>query len=190
MAENNLDDEKREIKLEKLVQIILIIGIAIMTPVIIGLSIKQESPYIIFGLLNENKEMGNYPKSAPINETITLYVFVKPYNFNHLDIKIKHLTGNSSTIVSDNSSAINFTAEIKEVNASLNDSVEWVSGPMNTTFYTPQNNAKIIFELWTNSSDGYQFYDSVFINLNITSNTTTDDSGCDTNDKAQGNHHF
>lgn len=142
----------------------------IIIPFIIGVSLRKDDPHFIFGILNENGELGNYPTEESINENITLSILIKNNGYDNLPIKIYHITGNNNTVILNSSGSTGGTNQ-DEINYNIDDSEEWVSNPINSSFSQKTLNNEhqiIIFELWVNFTGEFEFYSMLYIRLNIT----------------------
>lgn len=166
-SEENGKDNPREIKLQKLVKIILILGIIIIIPFIIVVTHNKESPNITIGILNTDKQMGNYPHDVTVGKNISLYFFAESHGFPDLNASVHQIIGNNSIQITQNGSS-NGTI-IQSVNFTLNSSQRWISNELNCSFSTPGNNSAEVFELWVDFGQGFQFYNLCYIRLNVTS---------------------
>ena len=167
----NLDEKERaktsKKQFELLVKICLVSGIIIISGFIIYYALIPEPGYITFGILNENQEAENYPTSASVNENVSFFVTVDNYldrdfSFN---IQIKKGTVTTTMTPSNGSDGVpDFTIG----NFTLNHNERWISEKLNTSFSLVGEDQIIIAELWEISKTAVEFYDILWIRLNIT----------------------
>lgn len=153
---------------ETLLKICLIIGIVIISGFIFYYILTPEPGFITYGILNENQEAGNYPTNVTVNNPIFFYITVD----NHLDrdfsfqIQIKkgdETTSKNPTYGSDG--ILNYTLG----NFTLEDKQSWVSEQLNVSFSEVGDNQFIITELWEIKNTEIEYYDILWLTLNITS---------------------
>ncbi|MFX0135129.1 MAG: hypothetical protein ACFFDN_15915 [Candidatus Hodarchaeota archaeon] len=164
-------NEKRKLKtsnkhFEILLKICLIIGIIVVSGFIIYFVLTPELGYVNFGILNENQEAGPYPKEAGINETISFYLTVGNYLDREFTFKFKIKKGNNDTLLS--SSGSNGSLYVTLGNYTLNPNEKQVFGEYNISFSEAGANQKIIAELWQIKSELEEFYNIMYLRLNIT----------------------
>ncbi|MFW9783846.1 MAG: DUF1616 domain-containing protein, partial [Candidatus Heimdallarchaeota archaeon] len=153
---------------ETLLKICLIIGIIIISGFIFYYVLAPEPGFITYGILNENQEAGNYPTNVTVNNPIFFYITVD----NHLDrsfsFQIQIKKGDNTTIMNPSSGsdgALNYTIG----NFTLNNEHSWLSGQLNVTFSNVGDNQILIAELWEIQDIEIEFYDILWLRLNITS---------------------
>ncbi len=171
MNEITKKNEKKDLKVsnkhfEIVLKISLIIGIIIVSGFIVYYLLNPEPGNITFGILNEDKRAENYQTEASVNETISFYLTVG----NHLDrnftfgFKIKK--GNSNTILS--SSGSNGTLYLTLGNFTLNPNQGKIYGNYSISFAEAGENQKIIAELWEINNKTEEFFNIMYLRLNIT----------------------
>jgi len=77
------EEKKKELnnykEFDKILKILLIIGIVIVSSFIIYALLTPKPGYLYIGILNSNKKAENYTKNAAVDENITLYISVGNY---------------------------------------------------------------------------------------------------------------
>ncbi|MFX1303020.1 MAG: DUF1616 domain-containing protein [Promethearchaeota archaeon] len=172
MNEITKKNEKKELKIsnknfETLLKICLVIGIIIVSGFIIYYILTPEPGYVNFGILNENQEAGNYPTEASVNETIFFYVTVENYLDRDFTFQIQIKKGNNNTILSP-SIPSNGTLDFIIGNITLNNNVDWISQKLNVSFSEVGQNQIIITEFWQIKNEVEEFYETLWMRLNIT----------------------
>lgn len=167
---NEKENENQQI--EKIVKVILIAGIIILVPFILFTSNRRDPPHFIFGYLNENKKMGDYPTEAQIGVDIILHFFVSSFWSETTDIQVRHIVGKNTTTSLTSKGSLNGTS-IKNFSYIIDVSERWESEPVITSFVEVLGSNEhylIIFELWINQDSGWVFLENqiVYNRLNIT----------------------
>ncbi|MHA2007941.1 MAG: DUF1616 domain-containing protein [Promethearchaeota archaeon] len=172
MNETAKKDEKSNLKksykeFETLLKISLIIGIVIVSGFIIYYLLTPEPGYVTLGILNEDKKAEDYPTSATINETISFYVSVGNYLNRDFKFQVQIKKGNKETLMSPNVPT-NGSLDFIIGNFTLNNKVDWTSEQLNVSFSEQGENQIIVAELWQIKNTEENFYDKVWLRLNIT----------------------
>ncbi|MFX0156064.1 MAG: hypothetical protein ACFE9Q_16210 [Candidatus Hodarchaeota archaeon] len=171
MNEINKKKEKEDLTISKkqfeiLLKICLIIGIIIVSGFIIYYLLTPEPGYVTFGILNGNQEAENYPTNASINDPISFHLSVE----NHLDrdftFRFKIKKGNNHTVLS--SSGSNGTLYLTIGNFTLKPEQTRIYGEYYISFSVVGDNQIIITELWQIKSEVEEFYNILWLRLNIT----------------------
>jgi uncharacterized membrane protein len=149
-----------------LLKILLIIGIVIVSGFIIYYLITPEPGWINYGILNENQEAGNYKTEATINETITFYLSVENHLSYDFSFNFKIKKGDNYTSLS--SSGSNGTLYLTYGNFTLNPNETIIYGEYNISFADVGENHIIIAELWSISNEIEEFFDMMYLRVNIT----------------------
>ncbi|UCD01272.1 MAG: DUF1616 domain-containing protein [Promethearchaeota archaeon] len=152
---------------DTLLKICLIIGIIIVSGFIIYYVLTPEPGYVAFMILNENQKAEKYPTEAAINESISFYLTVGNYLNRDFTFQIQIKKGNNNTILSS-SIPSNGTLDFTIGNITLNHNVDWISQKLNVSFSEVGQNQIIIAELWQIRNEVEEFYNNVFLRLNIT----------------------
>ena len=170
----NIKEEKRKVlnsykEFDKILKILLIIGIIIVSGFIIYAVLTPEPGYWYLGILNSDKKAENYPTEAAVDENITFYISVGNYLNRDFSFRIEILKGDNDTILGS-SHSLGATSFLNSSTITLLHRAEWISSAFNVSFSQPGSNQSIIAELWEIPSVGVRrFYDVVYIRLNITS---------------------
>jgi uncharacterized membrane protein len=151
---------------ETLLKVCLIAGIIIVSGFIIYYILTPEPGYTTFGILNEDQKAENYPTEAVVNETIIFYLTVGNYLDREFSFKFKILKGDNQTVLS--SSGSNGSLYLTEGNYTLNPNESKIYGGYNISFSEVAENQIIITELWQIKNHVEEFYDILWLRLNIT----------------------
>jgi len=154
---------------DKVLAVLLIIGIIAISGVIIYSMFTPEPGYITLGLLNSDKKAENYPTNATKGENVTFYVSVGNYLNRDFSFRIEILTGNNETEIgsSGSSNAISFMNSSTTI---LSHGENWISNEFNVSFSLSGYNQIVIAELWeTNTGLNDKYWEIVTMHLNITS---------------------
>jgi uncharacterized membrane protein len=166
--------EKKEVlssykEFDKILRILLIIGIIIVSGFIIYAVLTPKPGYITFGLLNSDKKAEDYPTNAATGENVSFYVSVGNYLNRDFLFRIEILKGNNNTIIGSSGSS-NATSFINSSTIELQHGDVWISNEFNVSFSQPGNNQIIIAELWeTSISPNDKFWEILTMHLNISS---------------------
>lgn len=161
---NDLKESNRQF--EVLLKICLIIGILIVSGFIVYYILTPEPGYVTFGILNEDKKAENYPTRANVNETIPFYLSVGNYLKRDFSFQVRVKNGNNETYMSSIGS--NGTHEFTIGNITLDHKGSWISEQLNISFSQLGDNQKIIAELWQIQNNEVEFYNILWIRLNVT----------------------
>ena len=154
---------------DKLLKLLLIIGIIIISGFIIYAFLTPKPGYWYLGILNSDKKAENYPTNVAVNESIIFYISVGNYLNRDFSFRIEILKGDNDTVLGP-SPSLNATSFVNSSTITLLHRAEWISNAFNISFSQPRNNQSIIAELWEIPSVGVRrFYDVVYLRLNITS---------------------
>ena len=151
---------------EILLKVCLVIGIIIISGFIIYYIFTPEPGYVTFGILNENREAENYPTEVSVNETISFYLTVGNYLDREFNFRFKILKGNNDTVMS--SSGSNGSPYLTLGNFTLEHNNETTFGDYNISFSEIGVNQIVIAELWQIKNEVEEFYNIIWLRLNIT----------------------
>lgn len=167
---NNIKEIKKSSKKEFdiLLKICLITGIVIISGFIIYQAFKPEPGYVTFGILNENQEAENYPTNASMNVNISFYLTVENYLDRDFSYQIQIKKGDLMTSMNPHSGSdgiVNFTIG----NFTLKNKQTWLSEKLNVSFSEVGENQIIIAELWQIKNSEIEYFNILWLRLNITS---------------------
>ena len=166
--ENN-DIKKNYKEFERVLAVLLIIGIIIISGFIIYALLTPEPGYITFGLLNSDKKAENYPTNATVGENVSFYVSVGNYLNRDFSFRVEILMGNNETEIGSSGSS-NATSFMNSSTTNLSHGESWISNEFNVKFAEPGYNQTIIAELWeTNTGPNDKYWEILTMRLNITS---------------------
>ncbi|MFW9970967.1 MAG: hypothetical protein ACFFDF_12290 [Candidatus Odinarchaeota archaeon] len=154
---------------EKLLKICLIIGIIVVSGFIIYFILTPEPGSVTFGILNENQEAGNYQKEAAPNETVSFFLTVGNQLEREFIFGFKIKKGNDNTVLSSNgSNGSNGTLYQTIGNFSLEPKQVQIYGEYNISFSDVGEDQIIIAELWQIKGEIEQYFNIIYLRLNIT----------------------
>ncbi len=154
---------------DKLLKLLLIIGIIVISGFIIYALLTPKPGYWYLGILNSDKKAENYPTKAAVDENITFYISVGNYLNRNFSFHIEILKGDNNTVLSS-SPSLNAISFVNSSTITLPHRTAWISNAFNVFFSEAGTNQSIIAELWEIPSVGVRrFYDVVYLRLNITS---------------------
>lgn len=163
------DIKKNYQEFNKILTVLLIIGIIIISGFILYAVLTPEPGYITYGLLNSDRKAENYPKNATVGENVTFYVSVGNYLNRDFSFRIEILTGDSETILEPTGS-INATSYLNSTAIFLVHGESWISDAFNVSFSQTGDNQTIIAEIWeTDIGPNDKFWEIAYMRLNITS---------------------
>ncbi len=135
-------------KLEKVVKIILLTSIAITAGFIVyQLIFNRPSPYINFGILNEDGQYGAYPYNVTEGEVFRLRYNIGNYYPDISEFSVRTYRANSSSTVSLARGVDNATF-LGAYNHTVAYNATFTSDPMQFNITQAGNDYRICFELW------------------------------------------
>ena len=155
---------------QKILKVLLLFGIIIVSGFIIYyvwyFNFSQEEDYVGFGVLNRRKEAEDYPTVAYTNQSVEFYVTVENQLSRDFNFKIRVYRGDSQTILSSDGSenAHYLYSTDKE---RLKPREDWMSDKLSVTFTVNGTNQQIIVELWEYSIDKRDFYDILWLRIDV-----------------------
>ena len=175
MSTQNNTIEKNDIKksyqeFNKILTVLLIIGIIIISGFIIYAVLTPEPGYVNFGVLNSDRKAENYPKNATVGENVTFYASVGNYLNRDFSFRVEILTGNNETILSPYAPALNAISYMNSSIVELSHREKWISNAYNVLFLLSGYDQLIIVEFWENRDGSNDKYWEIFwMYLNVTS---------------------
>ncbi len=152
---------------EILLKVCLVIGIIIISGFIIYYIFTPEPGYVTFGILNENREAEDYPTEVPVNETISFYLTVGNYLDREFNFRFKIKKGNNDTVMSSVMGS-DGSLYLTLGNFTLEHNNETIFGDYNISFSEIGVNQIVIAELWQIKNEVEEFYNIIWLRLNIT----------------------
>ncbi len=177
MSKANKHKEKVELELEniqfqKILKISLLMGIIIVSG-FIGYyiwyyNVSQEEDHVGFGILNHREESEDYITVAYVDQPIDFYVTVENELSREFTFKVRVYRGPAHTQLSSDGSqnAIHLFSTDKET---LKPHTDWESDELTITFPENGSNQVLIVELWEYSEGDRDFYDILWLRINIIS---------------------
>lgn len=172
MNEKSKNDENKDRKNSNkqfgiLLKVCLVIGIIIISGFIIYYIFTPEPGYVTFGILNENREAENYPTEVSVNETISFYLTVGNYLDREFNFRFKIKKGNNDTVMSSVMGS-DGSLYLTSGNFTLEHNNEATFGYYNISFSEIGVNQIVIAELWQIKNEVEEFYNIIWLRLNIT----------------------
>ena len=167
-------EEKKKVlnsykEFDKILKILLIIGIVVVSGFIIYAILTPKPGYCYLGILNSDKKAENYRTDAEVDENITFYISVGNYLNRDFSFHIEILKGNNDTVLGP-SPSLNATSFVNSSTFTLQHREVWISSAFNISFSQTGTNQIIIAELWEIPPVGIRrFFNVVYFRLNITS---------------------
>ncbi|MBN1801194.1 MAG: DUF1616 domain-containing protein [Candidatus Lokiarchaeota archaeon] len=159
----------------KVLTVCLLIGIITVFGFIIYYLTTPEEGFIVFAVLNEEEELGNYPTKALVDENLTFYLYMENHLGYDLKFRIKYGACNNDTWIDPTTlGCSNTTLAHTTGNYTIHSSHKWGPMPVNVSFSEAGNDQMVLFEIWKIFSDEHEeflFVENGFflrINLNIT----------------------
>ena len=152
---------------DKILAVLLIIGIIVISGFILYSFFTPEPGYITLGLLNSEKKADNYPTNATIGENVSFYITVGNYLNRDFSFRIEILTGNNDTEIGSSGSS-NATSFMNSSTTFLSHGKNWISNEFNVSFWETGYNKIVIAELWeTNIGLNDKYWEIVTMHLNV-----------------------
>jgi uncharacterized membrane protein len=168
-SNEKINDKKNYKEFDKVLAVLLIIGIIVISGFIIYAVVTPKPGYITFGILNSDKKAENYTTNATVGENITFYISVGNYLNRDFSFRVEILLGNNETEIGSFGS-LNATSIMNSSITNLSHGENWISTEFNVSFSDPGYNQTIITELWeTNTGPDDKFWEILTMHLNITS---------------------
>jgi len=170
-------DKKAELteqfkQFQKILKVLLLFGIIIVSGFIIYyvwyFNFSHEEDYVGFGILNHNEEAEDYPTVAYANQSVKFYVTVENQLSREFTFKVKVYRGDAQTELSSDGSenAYHLYSTDKET---LKPKRDWMSDKLSVSFPKNGTNQQIIVELLEYTIDDRDFYDILWLRLDIIS---------------------
>lgn len=168
-SNENINVKKNYKEFDKVLAVLLIIGIIVISGFIIYAVITPEPGYITFGVLNSDKKAESYPTNTTVGENVTFYISVGNYLNRDFSFRVEILMGNNETEIGSFGS-LNATSVMNSSTTKLSHGENWISNEFNVKFSDPGYNQTIIAELWeTNIGPDDKFWEVLTMHLNVTS---------------------
>ena len=166
---NRKEDISSRLEFDKLLKILLIIGIVVISGFILYYVLKPAPGFISFGVLNSEMKLDDYPTELSEGENASFYVFVENHLNREFTFRLEILTGDNETIKSSTGGSVNAISYLNITNVKINHGVRWISDMLNVSFSVPGVNNSIIMELWEIKLDLNEvFWEILWLNLNVT----------------------
>ncbi|MBY9018958.1 MAG: DUF1616 domain-containing protein [Candidatus Lokiarchaeota archaeon] len=165
---NRKEDISSRLEFDKLLKILLIIGIVVISGFILYYVLNPAPGFISFGVLNSEMKLDDYPTELSVGENASFYVIVENQLNREFTFRLEILKGDNETIKSSLGSE-HATSFLNITNVKINHGIRWISDKLNVSFSEPGVNNSIIMELWEIKPDLKEvFYNILWLNLNVT----------------------
>ncbi|MCJ7650678.1 MAG: DUF1616 domain-containing protein, partial [Candidatus Lokiarchaeota archaeon] len=104
---NRKEEISSRLEFEKLLKILLIIGIVVISGFILYYVLKPAPGFISFGVLNSEMKLDDYPTELSEGENASFYVFVENHLNREFTFRLEILTGDNETIKSSTGGSVN-----------------------------------------------------------------------------------
>jgi uncharacterized membrane protein len=163
-------DSKEDRSLEKPTRAILLIGIIIVSSFIIYDLTRPKEKFVLFSVLNQDKQLGNYTSELKVNESIAFFFYVENHLQQGTDFSVRIYLGNEyskiipKTGVYNGTSIANYTTTSK-----LENNANWTSSQIIYKF-TQSGIQFIGLELWKKTDNNWQYCENytLFLRVNVT----------------------
>ena len=164
---NKLERNYKEF--DKILKLLLIIGIIVISGFIIYAIFTPRPGYITIGLLNSEKKAEDYTTITTTGENVTFYVSVANYLNRDFSFRLEILKGDNNTIFGP-APSVNSYSYVNLSTINLHHGENWISSSLNVSFSQPGDNQSIIVELWEmNGETIKKFWEILTLRLNVTS---------------------
>jgi uncharacterized membrane protein len=160
--------EDHELNLEKTTRVILIVGIIIVSSFIIYDITRPNEQFVLFSVLNQDEQLGNYPTQLHIGESITFYFYIENHLQRTAEFNVRMYLGNETSIILPTTGIANASL-IGNYTQTLENNNNWTTNALSYTF--DQVGVQFIgLELYEKSTNGWQYFENytLFLRLNIT----------------------
>jgi uncharacterized membrane protein len=160
--------EKNYKSFGKILRYLLIIGIIVVSGFVVYFILNPEPGYVSFGILNSDKEAGNYPVSVEVDNNVSFYLTVDNHLSRVFSFRIEILKGNNS-VISQPSNPLYTQSLFNTSIIVLENQKGWISNRFDVSFTEPGENQTIITELWEiiDEFPGI-FFTNLYLILNVT----------------------
>lgn len=167
-ATKSTELEKDNKYFDKLVTLLLLIGIIVISGFLLYSILNPEPGDVSFGILNSEKEAGNYPTSVELGNNISFFLTVNNYFNREFSFRIELLISND-TVITLPSNRLYARSILNTSTLTLHRYSNWVSNRFDVSFTEPGDNQTIIAELWEINDDfPGKFFTSLYLRLNVT----------------------
>lgn len=167
-TKGTIELEKSYKDFNKILKYLLLIGIIVVSGFLIYYILTPEPGYVDFGILNSDKEAGNFPEIVEINENVSFYLTVDNYLNREFSFRVEILKSNGSKI-SHPSDPLTSQSILNTSIIALGNRRCWVSNLFNISFNAPGDDQNIIAELWEIKVGlPGAFFASLYLRFNVT----------------------
>jgi uncharacterized membrane protein len=160
--------EKNYTSFDKILRYLLIIGIIVVSGFVVYSILNPEPGYVSIGILNSDKEAGNYPVIVEVGNNVSFYLTVDNHLSRVFSFRIEILTGNTS-LISRPSNPLYTKSLLNTSIIVLETQKGWVSDRFDIAFTEPGENQTIITELWEIIDElPGTFFTNLYLILNVT----------------------
>ena len=167
-SKSSVELEKSYKDFNKILKYLLLIGIIGVSGFLIYYILTPESGFVNFGILNSDKEAGNFPEIIDVDENVSFYLTVDNYLNREFSFRIEILKSNGSKI-SYPSDPLTSQSILNTSIIALGNRGSWISDLFNLSFSAPGDDQNIIAELWEiKVSVPDTFFASLYLRFNVT----------------------
>jgi uncharacterized membrane protein len=161
-------DNSKDPNFEHTTRAILILGILIVSGFIIYDVTRPSEQYVLFSVLNQDKELGNYPSRVAVGQKISFYFYVENHLSDQMEFNVKIYLGNNSSSINPKVGVINalFLGNYSKMVA---EGQNWTSSQIDYQFQ--QVGSQFIgLELWQQQDGEWKYVENhtLVLRINVT----------------------
>jgi hypothetical protein len=163
------ETKDKGIDFHRVTRVLLILGlIGVSSAMLYSLLNPEKEPDVIFILLNEDKQMKDYPTQANVDAAIILCAYVENMLGDGAEFSLRVYTGANITLDEYIGVINNANASLQQtIDFNLKHNSEWISEPISSSFSQKGENYEIIMELWQKINGEWQYMPRYILILRI-----------------------
>jgi uncharacterized membrane protein len=160
--------ESKDSNMEYTTRAILILGILIVSGFIIYDVTKPSEEYVLFSVLNQDMELGDYPSHLIVGQKINFYFYVENHLAETTEFNVKIYIGNSSSSINPKLGISN-AQFLGNYSKMVVEGENWTSSQIEYQFQTTGSQF-IGLELWQNQNDEWTYVENhtLMLRINVT----------------------
>lgn len=163
----NTDDSIHS-SMELTTRAILIIGIIIVSGFIVYDITKTSEPYVLFSVLNQDKELGNYHSNLIVGQKLAYYFYLENHLGETTEFNVKIYLGNSTANINPKIGITN-AQFIGNYSKTVQNGENWTSNQLEYQFQNVGSQF-IGIELWQNQNGDWKYVENhtLVLRINVT----------------------
>jgi uncharacterized membrane protein len=156
-----------EINLEKTTRGVLIVGILVVSGFIAYNLLKPNEEYVLFALLNEDMELGNYNSHLQPGNSTSLYFYLENHMQRTTEFNVRMYQGNESSYIKPSQGILNATL-IGNFTHTLENNANWTS--FQTVRFDQTGMQFVGFEVYKLTNNGWSYIENhtIYLRINVT----------------------